>query len=75
MKRDFVVTCNYEDEYYVKSIVANFHKRRFTRVNDTRDNGHTDVHFRCTRSKLPECRLLLGRMLNEGLLLNVEETW
>lgn len=74
MKRDFVVTCTYEKEYLVRSIINNFHKRRSAQKKEVCD-GNTNIRFRCTRNKLTECRLILGRMLNEGMLLNVEETW
>lgn len=74
MKREFTVKCTYENEYLVKSVVSNFHRNRIMHMKAIHD-GNTNIQFRCTKSKLTECRLLLGRMLNEGMLLGVEETW
>ena len=73
MKRVFVVKCAYEDEYLVKSVIDNFHRTNMF-VKETNDGG-ANIRFKCMRSKLTECRMILGRMLNEGVLIGVEEIW
>ncbi len=73
MKREFAIKCTYENRYLVKSIVGNFYRTNMF-VKETND-GSSNIRFKCMRSKLAECRMILGRMLNEGVLLAVEEIW
>lgn len=86
-KREFTIKCAYENKYLVRSVINNFYRCNpighaggkglfdsHILVKDN-DNGCANIRFVCMRSKLTECRLLLGRMLNEGLLLGVEEVW
>ena len=77
MKREFEVKCTYENEYLVRTIVNGFYRCNPIKPTLVRtfNNGHTIIHFKCMRSKLADCRLVLGRMLNEGVLLGVEEIW
>ena len=77
MKREFKIKCAYENEYLVKSVVDKYYKckpigKAFIRGIE---DGCIYIQFKCVRTKLKECRLMLGRMLNEGMLLAVEETW
>ena len=87
MKREFRVKCTNKDKYLVRGIVNNFYRCNpigraggkgifdsHILVKESED-GCTNIRFKCTRSKLAECRLMLGKMLNEGVLLGVEEIW
>lgn len=86
-KREFTVKCTKENKFLVRKIINNFYRYNpvghaggkgifdsHILVKDAHDE-YTDISFKCTRSKLNECRLTLGRMLNEGLLIGVEEAW
>lgn len=77
MKREFKVKCTYENEYLVKTIIDKFNKCMPVRHAFVRgiEDGCIFIKFKCVKRKLKECRLVLGRMLNEGMLLGVEETW
>lgn len=86
-KREFKVKCTVGNKYLVRNIINNFYNynpighaggkgifdSHILVKYDT--DGNADIRFKCARNKLKECRLTLGRMLNEGLLLGVEEAW
>ena len=86
-KREFTVKCTRGNKYLVRGIIDGFY--RYNPIGHAGgkgildshilvkydDDGNANIRFKCTRSKLKECRLTLGRMLNEGLLLGVEEAW
>ena len=77
MKREFKIKCTYENEYLVKPIIDNFYRWKPVGHAFIRgiEDGCVYIQFKCIRSKLKDCRFILGRMLNEGMLLGVEETW
>lgn len=77
MKRRFEVKCTKNNKNLVKTVVNDFHGHspvgRIT-VEEKPGDG-TVIRFKCARNKLKDCRFLLGKMLNEGLLLSTVEIW
>jgi hypothetical protein len=77
MKRRFEITCTKNNKNLVKTVVNDFNgygPMGRVSVEDEPGKG-TVIRFKCTRNKLKECRLLLGKMLNDGLLLSTVEIW
>lgn len=86
-KREFTVKCTMGNKYLVRNIINGFYKYNpighaggkgvfDSNILVKEDiDGNAKIRFKCARGKLKECRLTLGRMLNEGLLIGVEEAW
>lgn len=87
MKREFKVVCNKENEHLVRTVVDTYKSHRavgyskgkgiYIRpivVNDN-DCEYTEIWFKCSKSKLGDCRFMLRELLTKGLLLSTVEIW